>query len=118
MFRCPDRLRVFIVLAVISSSGRLAWGHPPAPIELQYDPQTKVLHAEIRHVTDNPRRHHIRRLYVYKNDAPIENFPYAKQTTPTSLIQDVPIEASSGDVIRVKAVCSEAGYKEETLIVP
>lgn len=118
MFRCPDRLRVFIVLALILPSGRLAWGHPPATIELQYDSQTKVLHAEIGHVTHDQKGHHIRRLYVYMNDAPIENFPYAKQTTSTTLVQDVPMEASSGDVIRVKAVCSEAGYKEETLIIP
>ncbi len=93
-------------------------GASPGPIDLQYDPQTKVLHAELRHVTDNQRQHHIRRLYVYKNDAPTQKFSYVKQTTATRLIQDVPLDASSGDTIRVKAVCSEAGYKEETLVIP
>jgi hypothetical protein len=107
-----------IILALIRQPCQLAWGHPPGPIDLQYDPQTKVLHAELRHVTDNQRQHHIRRLYVYKNDAPTQKFSYVKQTTATRLIQDVPLDASSGDTIRVKAVCSEAGYKEETLVIP
>lgn len=94
------------------------WANPPSGIDLDYDQEKKVLHIEVQHITKDPRKHYIRRLYIFKNEEEIEDFPFAKQTSTAELIQDVTLDLSPKDVIRVKAVCNQAGTKEETLVIP
>lgn len=96
----------------------LSWARLPSKIAMSYDAQGKNLHLEIEHVTKNPRGHFIRNVVIYKNDVEIKKSLHVQQTSHSSLVEDVALEAVSGDVIRVKARCNEAGYKEETLVIP
>ena len=91
---------------------------PPSKIILEYDQEKKILHMEFKHVSSNPRKHYLRRVFVYKNDVEAIKRDYTTQTNPQELIEDVSIELKPGDVIRVLAICSKAGRKEETLIIP
>ena len=94
-----------------------AYAHPPSEIALTYDPDTKMLHIDIKHVSDSLRKHHIRKLIIYKNDAEFKSFSYVTQKPP-GLEEDALLDAEPGDTIRVKAVCSEAGSQEATLVIP
>ena len=95
-----------------------AWATPPSSIDLSYDPENKNLHIEIAHASHDPRAHHIRKVEVTRNDDKPIDLYFATQTTPAMLTTDVPLEAKEGDTIRVVAICSEAGRKEETLVIP
>ena len=107
-------LTITFLLGLVSS----AWAHPPYKMELNYDQEKKNLHIEITHITHDPREHHIRKVLITQNDnEPVIRY-FATQTTPSTLILDIPWEAKQNDVIRVKAICSEGGQKEETLVVP
>lgn len=105
------------IIIFCGMTGR-AMARPPAEINLSYDTEKKNLHIEARHVTSNSRKHFIRRVVVYKNGEEIEKRFYVQQTTAAMLIEDLALEAVPGDVLRVEAVCNEAGRKETTLVIP
>lgn len=114
----PNIFRGFY-LAVFLSLGLIfpVWARPPSEILLEYFAERQTLHIKIHHTTNNLREHHIRKLLVYKNDEEPRVYYFVTQTNPNWLIQDVPLKAKPGDVIRVKAICREAGYGEETLVI-
>ena len=95
-----------------------ATANPPSEVILTYDPAKKNFHVEADHVTKNPRKHFIRKLFIDKNGIEVDSRSYVQQTTTTMLIVDIPLEAVTGDVLRVEAVCNEAGRKEATLVIP
>ncbi len=98
--------------------GNIVTAHPPTDVDLSYDQGTKNLHVEVSHTTRDPQNHYIRKIVIDKNDMQAKAFVYAKQTTATMLTQDFSIEADSGDLIRVTAICRPAGRMEGTLVVP
>lgn len=108
---------LFLTLCVfgILISGALAT--PPRAIHLDYDPAKKVLSFSIDHVSSNIDKHHIRRVEVYKNDQLIHEMTLTFQK-PQGVIEELSLDAKAKDVIRVKAICNQAGYLEETLLIP
>lgn len=80
--------------------------------------ESENLSVEILHVTRDPRKHRIRRILIAVNDGEPISLNFSAQTSPTMLKENIPLKASEGDVINVKAICSEAGYKEATITVP
>ena len=96
----------------------LSWATPPSEIKLEYDQDKKILHMELKHVSSNPRKHYLRRVFIYKNDDDAIERDYTTQTNAQGLIEDVAIDLKGGDKVRVLAVCSKAGRKEETLVIP
>ena len=109
---------LFTVGILLSCLISFAWATPPSSIDLNYDAEKGNLHIEIAHAAHDPHQHHIRKVEVSVNDQKATNLYFATQTTPASLIIDLPLQAKGGDRIRVLAICSEAGRREETLIVP
>ena len=91
---------------------------PPDTIDLEYNKETKTLHIDLAHISKDPREHFIRKLVVFQNDKEVKVYRFNRQTSPQGLTQDVTFEALSGDVIRVLAVCNEAGRKEEEIKIP
>ena len=99
----------------------LAWkgeANSPTKIQLTYDKEKKLLHVVVKHVAHNMRKHYIRKINVSRNDEVPVPYHFAKQTSADELIADVPLEAVANDVIKVKAICSEAGNAEESLVLP
>ena len=109
---------VFIFWSIIFLAVSSAQATPPSEILLKYDSQGKTLHVTIKHVSSHLRKHHIRKLEVYKNDIQVGDYNYNNQTKATEQDQNVQMEAVAGDVIRVLAICSEAGRGEATLTIP
>ena len=105
----------FVLLFYVLLGQALA--HAPSKIDLTYDADKKVLHLEMTHVSTNLLKHYIRKIIIYKNEEEVQNIYLVKQTTASTVVEDVPLEAKDGDVIRVKAICAEAGYKEESLTI-
>ncbi len=109
-----------LALAMIVFGGMTgrAMARPPTEINLSYDAEAGNLHIEARHVTNNTRKHFIRKVIVYNNDEKVAERSYVQQTTASMLIEDFALEAFPGDILRVEAVCNEVGRKETTLVIP
>ena len=112
---CLPAGRLFAGMTILFSS--FAHATPPTQIDLTYDLDKGNLHVEAKHPTDNLNKHYLRRLVVYKNNDQEQEFSYIRQTSPSKLVQDVPIIAKPGDVLAVEAFCKEGGSKREELIV-
>lgn len=97
---------------------KLVGATPPSNMELEYASEEKVLHVTMRHVTNNSRKHRIRLLIVYKNGEEFTRYYLPHQVSPKGIDKEVAMDAESGDEIKVKAICSDAGRKEVTLIIP
>ncbi len=93
-----------------------ALGHPPSDMRINYDSQTGVLLVEVKHITTT-RNHHLRKLVVYKNGEEQTKFTIVKQTTPSTMIQEIPLKTVPGDTIRVSVLCNEGGNEERTLVI-
>ena len=103
-----------LLFLMIASS---ALAHPPSEIYLNYALEIKTLHIEIKHVSDSLREHHIRRLIVYRNDEEVQTLNFNTQKPP-GLETDIIVETKPGDTLRVTAICSEAGNREQSLTIP
>src|SRR3989344_1446600 len=96
------RVLAFAMIVFWGMTGR-AMARPPTEINLSYDAEKGSLHIEARHVTNNTRKHFIRKVIVYNNDEKVEERSYVQQTTAAMLSDDVPLEAFRDDVVRVEA---------------
>jgi hypothetical protein len=96
----------------------LAFAHSPSNIALSYDETQKLLHIQMVHVTVKNREHYIRRITVTKNNEKPVDYYYPAQTSANGMETDVEITAEPGDVVKIKAFCSEAGSGEASLTIP
>ena len=103
---------LFVVLIPWASA------QPPSEINLDYDGEGKKLIVEIRHPTSSTRDHHIQKIFVYKNGEEIYAQGLPTQNRAWGHELEIPIEAKTGDLIRLKAKCNKSGYKESELTIP
>ena len=101
-------------VVLILFAGRV-FAHEPSAINLSYDPETKILKADIIHPTTNMRKHHIRLVKVYKNGEEMDSKYVPRQISPEGYKYETKIDAQPGDVLSVKAYCSDGGEREESL---
>ena len=94
------------------------WATPPSDMKLNYDLASKTLHIEIQHVTNNNRKHFIRKLLIENNKKEVKTIEYVSQPTPNTFSEDVALDAKKGDVIRVTATCIKGGRGTEKLKIP
>ncbi len=104
-------------MAILLLKAGVVQAHPPGKIELSYDAKEHILTVKIDHVTNNTLKHYIRKLTLFKNDQELDSYYFVTQS-PQGLEEKIPLEAKSKDNIRVKAICKQAGYLEQTLTIP
>ncbi len=105
-------LGIVIFLGVVMKAQAI----PPSSIELSYNPETKVLHADIHHISNNLREHHIRKVVIYVNEVEVNKVYYTNQTDASRLSVDIPLSVEDGDSIRLEAFCNDAGKGDQTMI--
>lgn len=110
-------LLITILLSIVCSFALNVEARPPSQIELAYDREKQSLHVVVKHISDNMRKHYIRKIDVSRNDEDPVPYYFSSQTSAAELIIDIPLEAQPNDVIYVEAVCSEAGRAEQTLVI-
>jgi len=95
-----------------------AQAHPPTDIVLSYNHDEQVLHVKMKHVTSDPQEHRIRQIIVFLNGQDFEHHFFVQQTSAEGLDEELYVPAEEGDVIRIKAICSQAGFAEAEIMVP
>lgn len=110
--------KIFLILFFIFFQNLApGWATPPSKIELSYDKDKKNLHVEVKHVTFENREHRIRKIEVSVNKAAMDAFYFGAQNNNSMQTLDIPLDLKVGDEIKVKAICSYAGFKEEALVI-
>jgi len=96
-----------------------AQAHPPSEITLTYDLESSSLSVDMAHVTQDTYDHFIRSLETRVNAGePINVYHNQQQSSPTNALFSVNVAAEEGDMISVKASCSEGGTKAASLELP
>ncbi len=110
--------RVFLVLCCFAPATIVpgaAVAHGPKEVKLSYDASTRTLRADITH-SPFSGGHYIEQLEIKKNGKPAAVQKYNAQPAET-FTYTVKVDATTGDVLEVKAACSRFGSKTEKLIV-
>ena len=94
-----------------------AYAHPPSEIEIEYKNIEKILVIKIKHVTQRNRDHYIRRVVVIRNGEEIEKVSFNNQK-PKGLEVEIEVDVKTQDEVTVKAICSKAGSKEASIMIP
>lgn len=110
--------RICAMTVIFMTAATLVAATPAKSIKLNYDDKLKTLHIEVEHYTNNPREHRVRRIEVFKNGEEVGVVNMTTQTTASTVVLDVPLEAAAGDKILVEVQCNKSGPRQETLTVP
>lgn len=74
---------------------------PPVSISLSYDLTKGTLHVDAVHPSFDLEKSYVRLMIVYVNGTQVSSLNYFKQTDNHDFIDDVPVTAQIGDVIKV-----------------
>ena len=88
---------------------------PPSKIDLKYDRDNGKLAVDIAHISDNANKHYISKIFLQVNQDAVQKFYYRRQVMPNKFEVEFPLELKPGDVVTVKAQCSQGGALEVSL---
>jgi desulfoferrodoxin (superoxide reductase-like protein) len=91
--------------------------HSPSGIELNYDSETNTLSVDVTHSVSDTNTHYIEEIEIFLNDVLEEEKTYTSQESTSSMSDTFIIEATDGDVIKVKAYCNQFGSYEQSLVI-
>jgi hypothetical protein len=101
---------LFMLLVFFVLFFSAAYAHPPSDIHLSYDPDTKILRAEIMHNVSNPGSHYIKKVDIGLNGKEIIEQAISRQDNGISQSVSYLIpDAKSGDTLSVEGYCSISG---------
>ena len=90
----------------------------PSNMVITYEASTTTLNVTITHNVADESTHFIESVTIKVNDSTVETQTYTSQpTTSTFIYQYTNINATTGDVIIVTAVCNISGQIEKSLTV-
>lgn len=95
----------------------LAFAHSPATMTVSYDLGNQDLQVNISHQVSSPINHYITKIEIKKNGEIYNTSLYTSQPTTNSFSYSYKINASTGDVIDVYALCNQGGSKTAQIIV-
>lgn len=97
----------------------LVYGHPPANIDVNYDPETKIVKVIITHKTSNPKTHYIKKVDISLNDKEIITHNISSQDDNEIQVVSYRIpEAKADDLIAVEGYCRISGTLTKQVYVP
>jgi len=110
-------LAVIVSIFVISIKIPNAVSHAPETIILSYDESTDKLDMYMTHPVEDPATHYINLVEIYVNAILIDTYPYTSQPDDEAITYQYDLVAEDGDVILVKASCSETGFNTKEMTV-
>ncbi|MDR1579732.1 MAG: hypothetical protein LBS35_05195 [Synergistaceae bacterium] len=112
--RSAGILIVFLTIMVFSDT---AFSHPPKNVSLSLN--GGVLTVNVSHSVDNPDKHYIYRITIYRDNNIVISKDYTSQSGADGLSDTFDIGASpQGSVIKVEAFCVIMGSASGSMTVP
>jgi len=107
----------FLCIVVVIAGGLLmvpVSAHPPSGMSVTYQ-EPKELLVSITHAVPNPGEHYINEVTISVNGKVVNTSRYTSQPSADTFSYTYPVEAVTGDEIKVTATCSLAGSMTRTL---
>lgn len=109
----------FMVSASVGLMSSLAFAHPPQFVRISvvgYEISAVVTHVVPTGVSDMSK-HYLNKVEFYVNGNKVHEEEYTRQVSNSFLVTFKYNDLKRGDVIKVKASCSEYGYLEKEYLV-
>jgi hypothetical protein len=107
---------IFSVTVLVLVLSQTAFAHAPSRIEMDYDPETKVVTATIFHSVEKPGEHYVAEIIVAVNGKRVVKHDAILQEDKEKQVVSYRLPGvKSGDRITVEANCSISGMKEAVL---
>ncbi|MGB2600843.1 MAG: hypothetical protein WBD00_07530 [Candidatus Omnitrophota bacterium] len=109
--------KVILVVMVLSLMlSQTAFAHAPSKIDLEYNPETKMLTATIFHSVEDPGKHYIAEITVAVNGKKvIEHRAILQDDKEKQLVSYRLPGVKRGDKITVEAACSINGVNDAVM---
>ncbi len=96
-----------------------SWASPATNVQVDYNPDTQILHIEADHPTDRMDRYYVRLVTIIANNQKeSQNFTFPRQYSPSKFIGNIPYAANPGDHLDIQIFSSEGGLAIASLDVP
>lgn len=92
--------------------------HSPADMDIWFDPTAAKIFITVTHRVDDPSTHYLKTVRVKLNGAVISDPDYKSQPTDNTFMLSYDVNAHTGDVIDVTAICSRGGTLEKSYKIP
>lgn len=106
---------IFFALSLLITIGNVN-AHNPSNMTLEYNSTTNMLSVTITHTSANFNSHYINQVTGTKNGGQVISESYTSQPSNT-MIYEYSVNATSGDVIQVTAICTQAGIITRSITV-
>jgi len=107
----------FLSFLAFSLCSPTAQAHGPKDVTLTYDSDSRTLTVTISHTVSNPRKHYVKKVTITQNGNPVATHEYTSQPEVSPFIYTYPVEAKTGDVLKIKANCNYFGSETGKLTV-
>ncbi|OPX62491.1 MAG: hypothetical protein A4E34_02783 [Methanoregula sp. PtaU1.Bin006] len=121
--RVRGRLRIsaaaVLLLALAASlAATPAAAHAATGMDISYNFTTAKIYITVTHPVDDPATHYLKTVRVRLNGAVISDPDYKSQPTTNTFTHSYDVNARTGDVIDVTAICSRGGTLEKSYKIP
>ena len=91
--------------------------HPPATMDLDYNPETQTLSIAITHQVSDPDNHYVEKIEVTESGFPLLTEDYTSQPSTSTFTYTYTVAAREGDVLDVTAYCNLFGSMKKQITV-
>lgn len=92
--------------------------HSPADMDIWFDPSAAKIFITVTHRVDDPQTHYLKTVRVKLNGAVISDPDYKSQPNDNMFTLSYDVNAHTGDVIDVTAICSRGGTLAKSHTIP
>jgi desulfoferrodoxin (superoxide reductase-like protein) len=108
---------IFISFLMVMVFSGTAFSHPPKNVALSLN--GGVLTVNVSHSVDNPDKHYIYRIIIYRDNQIVASKEYTSQPSTDGMSDTFDIGASQpGSVIKAEAFCVIMGSASGSITVP
>lgn len=108
---------IIIFCLSINSIVPLVCAHAPATMKATYNTENQELQITVSHQVSSATTHYISKIEIKKNGEIYNTSLYTSQPTTNSFTYTYKVNATTGDVIDVYALCNQGGSKTDQIIV-
>lgn len=87
-------------------------------MDIWFDPSAAKIFITVTHRVDDPSTHYLKTVRVKLNGAVISDPDYRSQPTDNTFTLSYDVNAHTGDMIDVTAICSRGGTLEKSYNIP
>ena len=94
------KIVMFLFFLSITS---VSFAHPPSNVKISYSSEQSMLAVNFTHLTNNGKKHYIRKISIIRSDVSTEDTYYVRQEEVKDVFKTIPIKLNPKEMIKLKS---------------